>query len=128
MAYIGTWKYEREENLEQFLLAVGIPADKAKTAATLNSILQCSKAGDTLTIKVSVKGETKEVSFKMGVPFEMDMPHLGVKETVTATEEGGKLVIRGTATESREVTGDTMIVTVTKPGVDIVGKRYLKRV
>ncbi|XP_077989331.1 fatty acid-binding protein 1, liver-like [Glandiceps talaboti] len=127
MAYAGKWKYHKQENMEKFLLGLGMPAEKAKDMATVDSLVECGKAGDSLFISATVRGETTKQTFKYGEPFKLNVPFLGINEVVTATEEDNKLIIKGTVTETREIQGDMMIITLVKPGIDVVGKRYLKR-
>ncbi|XP_070543740.1 fatty acid-binding protein 1, liver-like [Ptychodera flava] len=131
MSYEGKWKFEKSENMEKFLLAIGIAADKAKGVDAVESVVENCKMGDTFCIKTTVGSKVKEQKFKMGEPFELELPMIGVKDTVVASASANTLTIKSTTdmavTETREVKGDTMIVTVSKPGVDVVAKRYLKR-
>ncbi|XP_070543737.1 fatty acid-binding protein 2, liver-like [Ptychodera flava] len=132
MAFIGKWKFDRAENMTEFLLAAGAPPEAAQEAGTLSSIVECSKDGSNYTFKTQTDKGSLEHTFQLGSPFELEIPGHGKKFTVVASDEGGKLVFKGTGgegiTETREIKGNTMIVTVSKPGVSVVGKRILNRV
>ncbi|XP_070543736.1 fatty acid-binding protein 2, liver-like [Ptychodera flava] len=132
MAFIGKWKFDRAENMTEFLLAAGAPPEAAQDAGTLTSMVECSQAGSNYTIKTQTSKGSLDRTFQFGSPFEMEIPGYGQKFTVVASDEGGKLVFKGTGgegiTETREVKGNTMTITVSKPGVSVVGKRILNRV
>ncbi|XP_077989330.1 fatty acid-binding protein, intestinal-like [Glandiceps talaboti] len=127
MAYAGTWKFSKQENMDKFLASTGMPADKAKETASTDSTIVCGKDGDMYFIKETIKGKVYESKFKMGVPFKLDVAFLGLNETVTATEEGDKLIVKGSLTETREIQGNTLIITLTKDGIAGNGKRYYNK-
>ncbi|XP_070542471.1 fatty acid-binding protein Fh15-like [Ptychodera flava] len=128
MAFVGKWNFDRAENMEEFLVAAGAPSDVVSDAVRKRGSVEYSQAGDNCTIKTVSSEGTLERTFQCGKPFEMEIPGYGKKATVVASNEGGKLVFRGSGadkiTETREVQGDTMVVTLTKPGVDIAGKCF----
>ncbi|XP_070543734.1 fatty acid-binding protein Fh15-like [Ptychodera flava] len=128
MAFVGKWNFDREENMKEFLVAAGAPASAASSIGRTRGSVEYSQAGNSCTIKTVSSEGTLERTFQFGKPFEMEIPGYGKKSMVVASNEGGKLVFRGSGadkiTETREVQGDTMVVTLTKPGVDIAGKCF----
>ncbi|XP_070543733.1 fatty acid-binding protein, liver-like [Ptychodera flava] len=132
MAFLGSWRFDRSENLTPFMLAVGAPPEVAKAAGTMISFLEYTKDGDSYKVKMETPRGDMEYTFRLGIPFDVEVMGSGKKFNVTASVEGNKLVMTGTGpdsvTQTREVDGDTMIITLTKPGVEVVGKRFLVRV
>ncbi|XP_070543735.1 fatty acid-binding protein 2, liver-like [Ptychodera flava] len=128
MAFQGKWNFDRVEKLAEFMKAVGAPAEAANEAASLTGYVEYSQAGSSYTVKTVSSGGTIERTFQFGKPFEMEFPGYGKKAMVVASDEGGKLVFKGDdITETREIKGNAMVVTLTKPGVDIIGKCFLKK-
>ncbi|XP_070542470.1 fatty acid-binding protein, liver-like [Ptychodera flava] len=131
MAFAGKWNFDRSENVEEFLIAAGAPPDAAKQAISLTGSVEYSKSGDSYLVKTVSSGGTLERTIQFGQPFEMEIPGYGKKATVVGSNEGGKLVFRGSGadkiTETREVQGSTMVVTLTKPGVAVAGKSFFSK-
>ncbi|XP_077990593.1 fatty acid-binding protein 2-like [Glandiceps talaboti] len=132
MAFAGTWKSTSCENIKEFMLAAGAPAERAENAALPNATVTCSRDGDYYVLKATgPKGGTIEHKFISGQEFTEEFGPIGKKRQSVATVEGNKLTIRGveagTVVETREVNGDDMVFTLTKDGVGVVGKKYFKR-
>ncbi|XP_078000914.1 fatty acid-binding protein, liver-like [Glandiceps talaboti] len=131
MAFAGKWNFVKGENMKEFILAAGGKAEFAEKADTLSTTIDCSKDGDTFSVKIIGPKGTVDQKFKPGEPFEENFEMLGKKRQSVASIDGGKLTIKGveagTVVETREVNGDDMVMTLTKDGVSVVGKRYFKR-
>ncbi|XP_078001128.1 fatty acid-binding protein 10-A, liver basic-like [Glandiceps talaboti] len=132
MAFAGTWTFVKGENMKEFILASGGKPEVAEIGDTLATTIVCAKDGDYFSVKITgPKGNTVEQKFKPGEPFEENLEIFGKKRQSVASIDGGKLVIKGVeagqAVETREVNGDEMVLSMTKDGVSVVGKRYFKR-
>ncbi|XP_077993700.1 fatty acid-binding protein 2-like [Glandiceps talaboti] len=131
MAFAGKWTFVKGENMKEFILAAGGKAELAEKADNLATTIDCSKDGDTFSVKIIGPNGTVEQKFKPGEPFEENFAALGKQRQSVASIDGGKLTIKGveagTVVETREVNGDDMILSLSKDGVDVVGKRYFKR-
>ncbi|XP_077982086.1 fatty acid-binding protein 2, liver-like [Glandiceps talaboti] len=132
MAFAGKWVLDHSENVEAFLDAVEAPA-AARTKSGVAASVEMMKSGDTFTIRVAGPEKSVDQTFKLGEPFEEAYGIHGQSRKAVATNEGGKLVIKGVdgsskidqVVESREIVGDQMVVTLTVGGVS--AKRFFNR-
>ncbi|XP_077990550.1 fatty acid-binding protein, liver-like [Glandiceps talaboti] len=133
MTFVGTWETTGSENIKEFMLACGSPPENAEKISSIKTVATCKKDGDYYILGATgPKGGTVEHKFILGQEFTESFGPLGKERQSIATLEGNKLTIRGvkpgTVVEIREVNGDQMTWTLTKPGVDLVGKKFYKRV
>ncbi|XP_077990583.1 fatty acid-binding protein 2-like [Glandiceps talaboti] len=133
MAFLGTWETSGNENLKEFMLAAGAPPENAEKVSTVKTTVVASRDGDYYVLSATgPKGGTVEFKFIPGQEFTEAFGPLGKARQSIATVEGTTLTIRGvqpgTVVETREVNGDEMVWTLTKPGVDIVGKKFYKKI
>ncbi|XP_070557461.1 fatty acid-binding protein, heart-like [Ptychodera flava] len=131
MAFAGKWVLSNSENLDAVFDALGVPA-AAREKAGVKSTVEMSKNGDVFNIKVSGEKKSVDQTFKLDEPFTETYGLHGQTREAVATNEGGKLVIKGTGSgkidqlvETREVSGNQMIVTLTVGGVS--AKRFYDR-
>ncbi|XP_077988769.1 fatty acid-binding protein, liver-like [Glandiceps talaboti] len=132
MAFAGSWVSYKSENVEQFMLAAGAPEERAKNAEAATTKITFTKDGDTFVYAITgPKGNTLEQRFKPGEPFTESFGPIGKERQAVASIDGNKVTIKGveagTVVVTREVNGDEMVSTFSKPGVGVVAKRYLKR-
>ncbi|XP_077990605.1 fatty acid-binding protein, liver-like [Glandiceps talaboti] len=133
MAFAGKWTFVKGENMKAFILAAGGKPEIAEMGDNMTTSLECVKDGDYYSVKITgPKGNTFDQRFKPGEQFEESVEMLGGnKRKSVASVDGGKLVIKGvepgTVVETREVNGDEMVLTLSKDGIGMVGKRYFKR-
>ncbi|XP_006817522.1 fatty acid-binding protein 2-like [Saccoglossus kowalevskii] len=132
MSFKGNWKFVKGENVEKFMLAAGAQAEKAKIAENATTTVSCDRNGDNFSIIITgEKGNTIEQKFQPGVPFTETFAVFGKERQAVASVEGNTVTIKGvepgTVVETREVNGDEMVFSMSKPGVDIVAKRYFQR-
>ncbi|CAH0696586.1 unnamed protein product [Spodoptera exigua] len=130
MSFLGKeYKFERQENFEEFVKALGLPAEQTQGYLNYNPTLKYSKDGDTYTVtSVTAQGK-KEVSFKSGVAFDETVA--GVKVNTTYTVDGDTITQiqksdDGVLTITRTFSGNEMVVTLKTNKWDGVATRYYK--
>ena len=133
MAFLGTWETVKSENMKEFMLAAGGLPENAAKMSSVKTTLTCKRDGDYYVLGATgPKGGIVEHKFIPGQEFTEAFGPLGKERQSIGSIEGNKLTVRGvkpgTVVEIREVNGDQMTWTLTKPGVDLVGKKFYKRV
>ncbi|KAM7384682.1 hypothetical protein PAMA_011847 [Pampus argenteus] len=122
MDFNGTWKVYEEENLEEFLKAVGAPEMVVKIRKEVKPVLVIEQKGKDFTYTMKTPICTKVHSFSIGKESEMTAVD-GRKFKCTVREDNGKLIAETEKfTSVREIQGDDMIETVTAGSVTFISK------
>jgi hypothetical protein len=133
---LGTYKLERNENLDEFYRVAGVPwiARKLMLSSSPTMIVSTEKDEgdeDTFLIKTISFIRTMEQSFKIGEPYEETMPSGDTFECLSEKLGDNKLVIKGKCEDKGELireyefNSDGAVITL-KFG-DVEAKRYFKR-
>ncbi|XP_015202917.1 fatty acid-binding protein, intestinal-like [Lepisosteus oculatus] len=132
MAFNGCWVEYKNENLKEFLVALGIDVSKLGDLDNLKQQLTVKQEGDKFTITEKSVFRTKEISWTMGEEFMGDPADGSVmKGTYTfesPTHYVGKFKRVSDGKElvnSRQVDGDEMLQTTKIDDVEL--KKYFKR-
>ncbi|XP_006814300.1 fatty acid-binding protein Fh15-like [Saccoglossus kowalevskii] len=137
MAFEGKWTFDRSENLEAYLEAVGAPEEVRAKMRIGKPKLEFTKTGDGEgTIKLI--GEQKTIVINAKRDEEYDSPaglaYDKTRKVRTEKVSDSKFVTRGTGdqsqivnrvVETRELVGDVLVVSLELDGV--VCKRYFNR-
>ncbi|XP_013184011.2 fatty acid-binding protein 1-like [Amyelois transitella] len=131
MAFLGKeYVFEKDENFENFLRAVGVKEEDVAKYAQYRPSTKLEKNGDTYTYTFAAPGRTRAVQFKSGVELDEELREGStVKSTYTVDGNVVTQVVKRdgkTATFKREYNGDKLIVTATAGHWDGVAKRYYK--
>ncbi|KAI4902101.1 hypothetical protein NFI96_013178 [Prochilodus magdalenae] len=91
--YRGTWDMVENENLEGFMVALGIDFATRKIASALKPQKVIEQDGDSFTIKTQTAFKNYSCSFKIGQEFEEVTKGLDNRKCQTVVNwEGDKLV------------------------------------
>ncbi|XP_072934727.1 uncharacterized protein [Epargyreus clarus] len=129
MAYTGkTYKFDREENFEEFVDTLGLPADRVAGFKAYKPSHKLVKDGDSYShIALSPTGD-KELKFQSGVEFVEDLGDISAKTTFTVN---GNTVVQvqkfddgRSLTYKREYSEDKLVVTITSSFWDGTATRY----
>ncbi|OXU29528.1 hypothetical protein TSAR_007754 [Trichomalopsis sarcophagae] len=133
---VGNYQHERNENLDEYFKAVGVPYIPRKMMGMTSPRLEIQKNDeeDKWTIRTITMMRTSELVFKIGEEFEEAMASGVVLKNVASLEEDGSLVIHSTAQDDTKVTRkyelkeDQIILTMTHEQSGQVAKRYFKKI
>ncbi|XP_076755915.1 fatty acid-binding protein-like isoform X2 [Xylocopa sonorina] len=129
---VGTYQHERNENLEEYFKAVGVPFIPRKMMCMTRPQLEILNVDDKWTIRTSSMLRTTELTFTLGEEYEEHMPS-GVTLKNVTTMDGDNLVTvsvgpgNNKVVRKYEVTEDGLILTMTHETSGQVAKRYFKR-
>ncbi|XP_076548559.1 fatty acid-binding protein isoform X3 [Osmia lignaria lignaria] len=129
---VGTYQHERNENLDEYFKAVGVPYIPRKMMIMSSPRLEISNDGDKWTIRTISMIRTVEITFTLGEEYEEHMPNGVTLKNVTAME-GDSLVTTSVGPDNNklvrkyEVTEDGVVLTMTHEKSGQVAKRYFKR-
>ncbi|CAJ1082980.1 fatty acid-binding protein%2C liver-like [Xyrichtys novacula] len=122
MDFNGTWKVYSEDNLDDFLKAVGAPDMVAKMRRDNKPVIVIEQNGKDFTCTVKTPLVTKVHSFTIGKETEFTAVD-GRKFKCAVREENGKLItVSDKFTSVREIQGDEMIETMTAGSVTFISK------
>ncbi|XP_048508055.1 sodium/calcium exchanger regulatory protein 1 isoform X2 [Athalia rosae] len=99
----GAYAHERNENLDEYLKAIGVPYVGRKMMSFSSPRLEISKNEDKWTIRSISVGRTLEMTFALGVEYEESMPSGDKLKNVT-TIEGDSLVTNSVAPNGSLIT------------------------
>lgn len=129
----GKYQHERNENLDDYFKAIGVPYIPRKMMLTSRPTLEVKQEGDKWTIKTISLLRTMELTFTLGEEFTESMPS-GVTLKNTARIEDDSIVISSTGpngekTERKyEFKDDEVILTMTHEQSGQIAKRYFKKI
>jgi len=134
---IGSYKLERNENLDEFYQCVGVPWMVRKMMCASSPTMHVTKdEEEQWNFKTVTFLRTIENSFKLDEEYEETMPSGKQFESVTTMEGENKFVTRSKTPEgeeeftferSYEFNDDGMVMTLQSPSSEKVAKRYFKR-
>ncbi|XP_061597316.1 fatty acid-binding protein, liver-like [Cololabis saira] len=109
MDFSGTWKVYSEENLDEFLKAVGAPEMVIKMRKDVKPVMVIEQNGKDITCTMKTPIVTRVHTFTVGKESEI-LSLQGNKIKCTVREEDGKLIYETDKFRSvREIQGDEMI-------------------
>ena len=120
------------ENVKEFMLAIGAPADKAANAEHATTTVNCTRNGEYYVVNITgSRGNSVQQKFAPVEPFTETFAAIGKQRQAVASIVGNQVIIEavepGLVKETREVNGTDMTFTLSKEGCDIVAKRYFKK-
>ncbi|KAM6899391.1 fatty acid-binding protein 10-A, liver basic [Xenentodon cancila] len=122
MDFSGTWKVYSEENLDEFLRAVGAPEMIIKMRKDVKPVMVIEQNGKDITCTMKTPVVTRVHTFTIGKDSEILSVH-GKKIKCTVREENGKLIYETDKfTSVREIQGDEMIETATAGSVTFISR------
>ncbi|XP_019726382.1 fatty acid-binding protein, liver-like [Hippocampus comes] len=120
MDFSGTWKVYLEQNLEEFMKAMGAPQMVIKMRKDVKPLIVFEQKGDAWTYTFKTPKFTKTHSFCIGKETEITSVD-GRKFKCVVREENGKLITEADKfTSVREIQGEDMVETVTTGSVTYV--------
>ncbi|KAL0818365.1 hypothetical protein ABMA28_008842 [Loxostege sticticalis] len=130
MAYLNKeFKFDREENYDAFIKQLALNEESAGKYLSFKPNLTLTKNGDEYTMKISAGDFKKDVTFKVGVPFQESLSN-GLTPTSTVTANGDTFTQvqdfgdKGSLTFIREFTANSLKVTIKSSKWDGVAYRY----
>ncbi|XP_062449821.1 fatty acid-binding protein, liver [Rhea pennata] len=126
MAFSGTWQVYAQENYEEFLKAIALPADVIKVAKDIKPTIEIQQKGDNFTVTSKTPKQSVTNSFTLGK--EADITTMdGKKLKCTVNMVNGKLVCKSESfSHEQEVKENEMVERLTVGGATLV--RRSKRV
>ena len=129
---VGNYQHERNDNLDEYFKAVGVPYIPRKMMSMSHPQLQISNDGDKWTIRTISMIRTVELTFTLGEEYEEYMA-AGVTLKNVTTMEGDSLVTVSVGPDNNKVvrkyetTEDGVLLTMTHEKSGQVAKRYFTR-
>ncbi|XP_063896742.1 fatty acid-binding protein 1 [Helicoverpa armigera] len=131
MAFFGKeYKFEKQENFEDFVNALGLTPEQTQGYLTYTPTLKFTQDGDSYTVTTITPKTKSEVTFKSGVEFDENNANRHCKTTYTVAgdtitqvqkyDDGNSLTI------TRKFSGNEMVVTLATSKWDGVARRYYK--
>ncbi|NXD11402.1 FABPL protein, partial [Nothocercus nigrocapillus] len=109
MAFNGTWQVYAQENYEEFLKAIALPADLIKVAKDIKPTIEIQQKGDDFVVTTKTPKQSVTNSFTLGKEAEITAMD-GRKLKCTINMVNGKLVSKSeTFSHEQEVTGNEML-------------------
>ncbi|XP_067650808.1 fatty acid-binding protein homolog 6-like [Haliotis asinina] len=133
-ALLGNWQLERHENMDEYMKAVGVNIILRKMGLSITSYEEIKQDGDNWEIHITSTFKNAHLIFKLGEEFDEEtMDGRKVKSTIVL--EGDKLIHHQTAvkedgensTITRELEGDTLVITFVALKKNVTAKRFYKR-
>ncbi|XP_076245301.1 fatty acid-binding protein-like [Calliopsis andreniformis] len=129
---VGNYQHDRNENLDEYFKAIGVPYIPRKMMGMSSPRLEISNDDNKWTIRTISMMRTVELIFTLGEEYEEHMP-TGITLKNTTTMEGDSLVTVSVGPDNTkivrkyEVTEDGVVLTMTHEKSGQVAKRYFKR-
>ncbi|XP_033230819.1 sodium/calcium exchanger regulatory protein 1-like [Belonocnema kinseyi] len=130
---VGKYQHERNENLDGYFKAVGVPYIPRKMVLTASPTLEIKQEGDKWTIRTISIMCTSEITFTLEKEFEEAMAS-GVTLKNVAKIEGDSIIITSTGpnvektVRKYDFTDEQVILTMTHEQSGQVAKRFFKRI
>jgi len=135
---VGTYKLERNENLDEYFTVVGVPYLARKMMLASTPILTVTNETDEdeddeiWVFKTETFFRTVVLSFKLGESYPEDMPSGDVLESVTTREGDYTFITKSTNANSGDFerifdfSDDGLVITM-KHSKGVQAKRHFKR-
>ncbi|XP_042280739.1 fatty acid-binding protein 10-A, liver basic [Thunnus thynnus] len=122
MDFNGTWQVYSQENYEEFLKAMELPADVIKMAKDIKPITEIKQTGNDFVVTSKTPGKTLTNSFTIGKEAEITTMD-GKKLKCIVNMEGGKMVCNtGKFCHVQEIRGGEMVETLTMGSTTLIRK------
>ncbi|KAM4678488.1 gastrotropin-like [Discoglossus pictus] len=126
MSFTGKYEVEGQQNYDQFMAAIGIPADTIERGRNFKFTTEVVQNGNEFTWSQIYPGHTNTNKFIVGQESEMESMG-GKKFKATVQLEGGKLVVDfGKYHHTSEIVDGKLVETSVAGGITFV--RTSKRV
>jgi hypothetical protein len=128
----GKYQLEKNENLDGYFKAVGVPYVARKMMAASTPVVEISCEDDTWTIKTSTLLRTTELKFKAGEEYVETMPSGEVLNSITTLEDDklttiSRLPDGGQTSRVYNFLDTGMLMTLTHESSGQTAKRHYKR-
>nr|CAD7403728.1 unnamed protein product [Timema cristinae] len=134
MVIIGKYKHERNENLDEYYSALGVPYIARKMMVMSSPVLDISQEGEKWSIKSSTLLRTVESLFVPNEPYEETLPSGDILKS-TSTLADNKIVTSSEVPNGSRTTrsyefseGGCVLQTLSHDESGQVAKRYFTRV
>ncbi|XP_041868116.1 fatty acid-binding protein 10-A, liver basic-like isoform X2 [Melanotaenia boesemani] len=122
MDFSGTWKVYSEENLNEFLKAVGVPEMVARMRQGVKPVIVIKQNGKDFTYTMKTPVFTRENTFTIGKESEI-LSADGRKIKCIVREQNGKLVFETDKFISiKEIQGEELVETSTAGSVSFISR------
>merc|ERR1711915_655053 len=134
-AFKGKFERVAATNYEELLKLMDVSFLLRKAATVSTPVMEISEDGGTWTMKTSTTLKAMELEFKLGEKFDETTAD-GREVSSVVTFDAGKIVTVQTAKKAgvkstksvRELQGDSLLLTITVEGSDLVSTQTFKRV
>lgn len=129
---VGRYQLEKNENLDGYFKAIGVPYMARKMMAVSTPVVEISSQDDTWTIKTATMIRTTELKFKPGEEYEETMPSGDVLKNTTTIEDGKIMTVSrvpdgSNTTRTYSFSEDGMLLTLFHEKSGETAKRHFKR-
>ncbi|KAK2576255.1 hypothetical protein KPH14_005621 [Odynerus spinipes] len=129
---VGTYQHERNENLDEYFKALGVPYIARKMMGLSSPRLEILNEGEKWTIRTVSMMRTLETTFVLGEEYEETMPSGETLKNVTTMDDDSLVTVSYRPDNSKIVrkydfNDDSVILTMSYEKSDAVAKRYYKR-
>ncbi|KFU91864.1 Fatty acid-binding protein, liver [Chaetura pelagica] len=120
MSFNGTWQVYDQNNVEEFMKALGFSDDVIKVGKDVKPVIEIQQKGDNFVVTSKTPKKSVTNSFTLGK--EADITTMdGRKLKCTVNMVNGKLVCKSEKfSHEQEVKGSEMVETMTFGGVTLV--------
>ncbi|XP_011506007.1 PREDICTED: myelin P2 protein-like [Ceratosolen solmsi marchali] len=132
---VGNYQHERNENLNEYFKAVGVPYIARKMMSMTSPRLEIHKSDDDKwTIRSITMFRTLELTFKIEEEFEEEMPSGVILKNTAYLESDGSIVINSVADSGTKISrkyeckDDQIILTMTHEESGQIAKRYFTKI
>ncbi|XP_053572196.1 gastrotropin-like [Bombina bombina] len=120
MAFNGKYVVESQQNYDEFMKAIGIPADVIERGRDFKFTTEVVQNGNDFTWSQIYPGHTKTNKFTVGQESEMETVS-GKKFKAIVHLEGGKLVVDfGKYHHTSEIANDKLVETSVAGGITFI--------
>ncbi|KAM9798181.1 fatty acid-binding protein 10-A, liver basic [Neosynchiropus ocellatus] len=120
MDFSGTWQVYAQENYEEFLKAMELPAEVIKMAKDIKPITEIKQSGMDFVVTSKTPGKTLTNSFTIGKEAEITTMD-GKKLKCIVKMEGGKMICdTGKFHHMQEIKGGELIETLTTGSTTLI--------
>ncbi|XP_069704934.1 fatty acid-binding protein-like [Periplaneta americana] len=129
---IGKYQLERNENLDGYFKALGVPFVARKMMAATTPVVEISLNDHIWTIKTSTMIRTTELHIKAGEEYEEVMPSGDVLKSVLSVEDDRLVAVSkvpdgSQTTRTYSIIDAGMLLTLVHEKSGETAKRYFKR-
>jgi hypothetical protein len=134
---VGSYKLERNENLDEFYQSIGVPWFARKMMGASSPTMFVAKDEEECwNFKTVTFMRTSENSFKLDEEYEETLPNGKLLESITTMDGENKFVTKSKSTEEGddfnferhyEFNDDGMVMTLQSSSAEKPAKRYFKR-